>query len=173
MKVDTCFSPHPDLLAADLLVYQPNGLVFSSVTAEREGFDYAACTFKINNKTVKFRSAKITPTKIGQFVTLWKRNEQTGETAPYDVADEVDVFIVSARSGERLGQFVFQKNLLLQQGILSSENAGGKRGFRVYPPWDVTDNPTAKKTQAWQKNYFVELAPEVNLAAAKRLLKIF
>jgi hypothetical protein len=48
---------------------------------ERESLEYAACSFKLNSMSVKFRVAKITPTKIGQFVTLWKRVSKGGSVA--------------------------------------------------------------------------------------------
>ncbi len=39
---------------------------------ENESSEYGACTFDIGNLKITFRLAKITPTKIGQFVALWK-----------------------------------------------------------------------------------------------------
>ncbi|RYE38879.1 MAG: MepB domain containing protein, partial [Sphingobacteriales bacterium] len=38
--------------------------------------------------------------------------------------------------------------------ILSGNGKNGKRGFRVYPPWDLTENSQARKTQQWQLEYF-------------------
>ncbi|MDR0329875.1 MAG: MepB family protein [Rickettsia sp.] len=29
--------------------------------------------------------------------------------------------------------------------------------MRVYPPWDIVINKQAKKTQAWQLEYFLEI----------------
>jgi hypothetical protein len=37
---------------------------------EAESAEYGAYTFELNDLSVRFRVAKITPTKIGQFVTL-------------------------------------------------------------------------------------------------------
>ena len=59
-----------DLLIAEKLLYEPQELFLTGITQENESHDYDACTFLLNNKYVLFRSAKITPTKNGQFVTL-------------------------------------------------------------------------------------------------------
>ncbi len=58
----------------------------------------------------------------------------------------------------QLGQFIFPKSVLCQQGILTVNDKEGKRGFRVYPPWDNTINKQAIKTQKWQLNYFLDLS---------------
>lgn len=62
---------HPDLLAAQKLAYEPSGLgVISKLVREMESKEYGACVFEMNHRRIKFRVGKITPTKIGQFVTL-------------------------------------------------------------------------------------------------------
>lgn len=160
---------HPDLLAAQKSVYDPMGLTCSKLMPEAESREYGACTFEINNKTIKFRVAKITPTKIGQFVTFWKRIGD-GPIMPYDIADPVDLFIVSVRSGQKLGQFIFPKNILCQKGFVSKVGIGGKRAMRVYPPWDITNSPQAKKTQAWQLMYFFEIYPTIDTTIVQKLL---
>ncbi len=43
------------------------------IVQDNESQEYGASTFEMNNKIIKFRVAKITPTKVGQFVTFWKR----------------------------------------------------------------------------------------------------
>ena len=159
-----------DLLLAQKLAYEPLVLKLSNLFWESESRDYAACRFKLNSWRVIFRCAKITPTKVGQFVTFWKRLG-VGPIMPYDAADQFDFLIVSVRSGEKLGQFVFSKEVLLKQGVLSQNGVGGKRAIRVYPPWDVTDSGQAKKTQTWQQQYFIELQPKCNLESLKALLK--
>ncbi len=110
----------------------------------------------MNNKRIQFRVAKITPTKIGQFVVFWKR-DAAGVTVPYDMADPIDFFVVSVSHGDHVGQFVFPKLALLEQGYVSHNGVGGKRAMRVYPAWDKTDNKQATKTQAWQLKYFIEI----------------
>jgi len=123
---------------------------------ELESSEYHACSFKINERSVRYRQAKITPTKIGQFVTIWKRT--TGESIqPYDESDHVDLFVVMVKTKSRQGYFVFPKEVLVKQGVFSVNGKGGKRAIRVYPIWDVVDSKLAAKTQKWQLNYFAEI----------------
>ncbi|WP_240767952.1 MepB family protein [Paenibacillus sp. FSL k6-2145] len=72
----------------------------------------------MNSFSIRFRVAKTTPTKIGQFVTRWQRSED-GSTQPYDGSDPADMYVISTRSGSHFGQFVFPKHVLLQRDIVS------------------------------------------------------
>jgi hypothetical protein len=159
-------SIHPDLLAAQMLVYEPLGLICKNVTKEAEGGEYGAYEFEINNRRIKFRTGKITPTKIGQFVTLWKRIG-TGPILPYDMADPIDLFVISVRSNNHFGQFVFPKTVLYEKGIISKDGKGGKRAMRLYPSWDITESKQAKKTQEWQLIYFFEIDINKQITADK------
>lgn len=123
---------------------------------EDESSDYHAHTFKINNKSVHYRHAKITPTKVGQFVTFWKR-PPTKAIQPYDSSDDIDLLIVAVNEKNHFGQFVFPKAALIKHGVISVNGKGGKRAVRVYPPWDKTESMQARKTQAWQLNFFAEI----------------
>ena len=143
-----------DYLARIKQIYNKFAISISAFRLEKESSDYHACNFKLNGKSIIYRSAKITPTKIGQFVAIWKRNEN-GLTAPFHTNDDFDFFVVTTLNGKHSGQFIFPKSELFTRGIISGENALGKRGIRVYPPWDLTVNKTAKKTQDWQLTYFV------------------
>jgi hypothetical protein len=145
-----------DLLLAAELAYAPCGLTAKNFVKEKESEEYAAYSFELNHRQIKYRAGKITPTKIGQFVTFWKR---IGDSVilPYDAEDPFDFFVVSVRSGDRLGQFVFPKAVLLEKGVLSKQGKGGKRAMRIYPSWDLAENRQAKITQAWQLNYFFEI----------------
>lgn len=147
---------HPDLVVAQKFAYEPHGLTYKNFIQEAESQEYGACTFEINNRFVIFRAAKITPTKIGQFVTLWKRCK-TGIIVPYDMADRVDLFVISVRNVEKLGQFVFPKAVLHEKGFVSKEGKNGKLAMRVYPSWDAPDNRQAQKTQEWQLCHFFEI----------------
>jgi hypothetical protein len=150
-------STHPDLLATQKFVYLPSHLQYSEPLAEKESSDYGACSFNLNGFSVCFRVAKVTPTKIGQFVTLWKRIG-IGPIQPYDLSDSVDLFVISTRKENHFGQFVFPKKVLCDQDIVSENEKGGKRAIRVYPPWDKTISPQAQKTQHWQLKYFLEVS---------------
>lgn len=55
---------HPDFLSVQKLVYEPIGLKCEKIVQEKESREYAACTFEMNNKIIKFRVAKITPRSI-------------------------------------------------------------------------------------------------------------
>jgi hypothetical protein len=127
----------------------------SNFEVDKESKNYNACTFELNNLKIIFRKAKITPTKIGQFVTLWKRNKQK-ITEPFSVSDEFDFVIIYVKAEHNSGQFVFPKSVLIENGIISSDKKEGKRGFRVYPIWEIAINKQAIQTQKWQLNYFVK-----------------
>lgn len=146
----------PDLLLLTQSVYMPMGLVLQNLTLENESADYGASNFSINNLQIKFRIGKITPTKIGQFVTFWKRIGK-GPIAPYDVNDPFDLLVVSVRTHGHFGQFIFPKEVLCEKGIVSKNGKGGKRAMRVYPIWDKTESLQARKTQDWQSKYFNEI----------------
>ncbi len=161
----------PDLVAAITLAYEPSGLMCENLAKEAESEEYGACVFEMNNMRIKFRIGKITPTKVGQFVTLWKRIGD-GVILPHDLADPVDLFIVSVRNREHFGQFVFPKTVLFEKGIVSKDGSGGKRAMRIYPPWDITENRQAKKTQAWQLMYFFEIPAAKNIHTG-RVQKLF
>ncbi|MEU4503903.1 MepB family protein [Streptomyces sp. NPDC024089] len=163
-------SLHPDLLAAKALVYDPSGLVCSRPVPEAESAEYGAHGFTVDGSAVRFRVARTTPTKVGQFVTVWKRSADGGPIRPYDSADPVDLFVISTRdTGDTsgtdgtdgtdgtggFGQFVFPRAVLRERDIVSTDGVGGKRGFRVYPPWVTTTNRQAGRTQKWQVEYFL------------------
>jgi hypothetical protein len=153
---------HPDFFATKDLVYSPNNFACSYPVKEEESAEYGACVFRLNGFSIRFRVAKITPTKVGQFVTLWKRTGN-GPIQPYDVEDPVDFFVVSTRDKNNFGQFVFPKSILCEQDIVSVNGKGGKRAIRVYPPWDNTTSRQAQKTQKWQLNYFLEIPSNTSI----------
>jgi hypothetical protein len=147
---------NPELLHVKELVYDKCNFEFSNLIIDSESSAYQACSFKLNSFQIIHRLSKITPTKIGQFVTIWKRNNK-GITAPFDVLDNFDFIIITLKSEGNLGQFVFPKSVLLEKGIISNNNNSGKRGIRIYPPWDVPTSKQAEKTQLWQTKYFYSI----------------
>ena len=162
-----------DLQLAEKLLYNECGFQLQNLIWNSESTNYGACSFELNNYKIQFRVANITPTKIGQFVAIWKRNNQ-GITAPFDVTDSLDFMIISVRDSENFGQFIFPKSVLVSHGIISQNEKGGKRGIRVYAPWDKPENKQAIKTQAWQVNYFVEIKKNshLDLEFVKKILSI-
>ena len=102
------------------------------------------------------REAKITPKKIGQFVSIWKRNNE-GITGPRHVNDDFEFLIIHCTAGKNRGQFIFPKSILIEKEIISTTEKEGKRGFRVYPPWDEPQSKQAIKTKACQVKFFKPL----------------
>lgn len=151
---------HSDLLVAKNLLYDPSGFTCSRPEPEAESAEYGAYAFTLDGLSVRFRAARTTPTKVGQFVTVWKRSPG-GPIQPFDVQDPVDLYVISTRAdgqgADLFGQFVFPRDVLHERGILAGNGSGGKRAFRVYPPWTTTTNRQAARTQAWQLDHFLPL----------------
>ena len=141
------------------MVYDICNFEVSNLIIDSESEEYQACSFQLNSFQIIHRLSKITPTKIGQFVTIWKRNDK-GITAPFDISDNFDFIIITSKKGENMGQFVFPKSALLEKGIISNNNSSGKRGIRVYPTWDIPTSKQALKTQNWQTKYFYSIDKE-------------
>ncbi|WP_405713037.1 MULTISPECIES: MepB family protein [unclassified Streptomyces] len=163
---------HADLLAAKALVYDPSGLVCTRPVPEAESAEYAAHEFTVDGSAVRFRVARTTPTKAGQFVTVWKRSAGGGPIRPYDSGDPVDLFVISTRDADGFGQFVFPRAVLRERDIVSTDGAGGKRAFRVYPPWVTTTSRQAGRTQEWQVEYFLPV-PDGGAADPERCRALY
>ncbi|WP_026705071.1 MepB family protein [Flavobacterium soli] len=160
-----------DLKWIQQLVYDKCGLQLTHLQ-QNENPAYGACSFQLDGQVIEHRMSKITPTKTGQFVTVWKRNEK-GITAPFDASDPLDFIIITSKTEDKIGQFIFPKAVLVSKGILSQNGKGGKRGIRVYPPWDTTTNKQAMATQSWQIQYFVNIEEgnTTGLSLMKQLFK--
>lgn len=150
-------------------VYLPCNLVLSDFQNELESQEYDACQFRLNELRIINRRAKVTPKKVGQFVTFWKRSEN-GPIAPYHESDAFDFFVVNVQTITHFGQFVFPKSILIQKGILATDKKEGKRAFRVYPSWDIAQNKQAQRSQKWQLNYFFEINANID---RKNVLKLY
>ncbi len=121
---------------------------------DNECLEYSGCSFKLDDLQIKYRQAKVTPKKVGLFVTLWKRNAEK-ITEPFSINDPFDFYIIAVKQEDYSGFFIFPKDILSDKGIISNIKKEGKRGFRVYPEWTETENNQAKKTKAWQVDYFI------------------
>lgn len=161
----------PDLVLSKESIFDKADLQMTSLQKESESEEYSAFRFQLNNKNICYREAKITPTKTGQFVTLWKRN-QKGTIEPFDYSDTIDFVIVTVRKDQNWGQFIFPKKTLLEKGIFSTAKKEGIRATRVYPPWDETTSKQAQKTQQWQLDYFFAFTNQNNIDL-NELRKIF
>lgn len=101
---------------------------------------------------------------------FWKRDAR-GLSVPYDVTDSFDILIVRVRTANNFGQFIFPKQVLLEQKLLSPNGRGGKRALRIYPPWDIAESKQAKRTQVWQSPYFFEIGEDkpINVSLLQRI----
>lgn len=162
---------YPDLKLVKELVYDKCGFQLTNLKLNLESLAYGACSFELDGKKIEHRTAKITLTKTGQFVTIWKRNIN-GITEPFDILDEIDFIVITAKSGDNFGQFIFPKSVLVDKGIMAQNGKAGKRGIRVYPTWDALINKQAEKTQIWQTKYFITIGSD-NSAELDRAKKIF
>ncbi len=155
---------NPDLTTVHTSIrelYEPVGMQLSdTVIQEQESANYGACRFVLNGFTVVFRVARTTPTKVGQFVTLWKRLRPGEAIVPLDADDPVDFVIVCTSNTEHRGQFIFNRDILLEKGVLSSARHVGKRALRVYPPWSHPLAKEAVRTQEWQLPYFLSISEQ-------------
>jgi hypothetical protein len=135
------------------LIYDNHGFDLTNLKLSTESLEYGACSFELNNKKIQYRVAKITPLKSGHFVTIWQRNKN-GITEPFHISDDLDFIIIAAKRENNSGQFIFPKFVLAEKGIITNNNKEGKRGIRVYPPWDTVASKQAENTQTWQAKYF-------------------
>lgn len=141
-------------------------LQISDIFPDLECEEYYGLNFKINHINIKFRKSKLTPKKIGQFVTLWKRDHQ-GKTVPFDIDDNFDYYIISVEEKDKCGYFLFPREALQTKQILSSKSKEGKRGFRVYTNWHFPENKQAEKTKQWQTEFFINFSEEENKITEK------
>ena len=148
-----------ELSTLEKLIFDAKGFELDNIHEDKECREYLGYNFQLKSQPIKFRKAKKTPKKVGQFVTLWKRN-LTGQTIPFDIEDDFDFYIIMTSDAYLMGIFVFPKAVLATMGLLSSCHGAGKRGFRLYPGWDIPVSSQALKTQKWQNEYFIDITKE-------------
>lgn len=142
-----------DLLRAIMKVLESKEELFLQI--EEQNIDYEGAVFRLNQRAYRTRLAKLTPKKKGYFVAAWEK-DANGTNQAYQYEDSPNKLIVSVIDGEKCGQFIFPKSVLLAKGILKTATQKGKMAFRVYPNWVSDLNATATKTQAWQSDYFID-----------------
>jgi len=152
-------------------LYKPNNLTIKNIEEETQNSEYGAGVFQLNLKSVRFRVAKKTPTKMGQFVAFWEKNEENKNQA-FSYENAPDLMVITIFSEAKFGQFVFPKEALLKQNILQTVDKKGKMAMRVYPSWEQPTSKQAINTQKWQLNYFVELT-DANSSTIKELLTLY
>lgn len=140
----------------DDLIFKPLNLNLTVINPDQESEEYSGFNFKINEINIKFRKSKLTPKKVGQFVTFWKRDEEN-KTIPFDINDDFDFYLILTEESENSGFFIFPKLILERENLISSHLKTGKRGFRIYADWHFPNNKQAEKTKLWQTQYFIDL----------------
>ncbi|MCR6111464.1 MepB family protein [Bacillus sp. A301a_S52] len=149
------------------MIYEPNNLTLKSVQEEKQNSKYGAGIFQLASRTVRFRVANITPTKVGQFVAFWEK-DINNENQPYLYEEAPDLLVIATfKSEDEFGQFIFPKKILLEKDILRSTATKGKMAIRVYPIWDRPRSKQAMKTQEWQLPYFVDMCNQNKLPVEK------
>lgn len=132
----------------------------TNLVVSSESKEYKACSFFINSSKVISRQAKLTPKKSGFFVSVWKRTSE-GITAPYSFNDKFDFFVININLRENQGVFIFSKQVLIKNHIISTKEKEGKRGFRLYLPNDTLQSKQAQNTQKWQMEYYINFNDSV------------
>lgn len=140
----------------DDLVLRPSALAMSQRQPDLDGLEYDGVTFGVAGRRIIGRSARVTPTKNGLFVALWRRASDGG-TRPLAESDPFDVVAVATRDAAGFGAFIFSKADLRTHGVVSGGPSVGKRGFRVYPAWVTPQSRQAERTQSWQLHSFLDL----------------
>lgn len=149
----------------------PAGIRISEPQREAESGEYGACQFEVEGKRVLFRVANTTPTKLGQFVTMWKRPCVQDEIMPIDFDDGIEFVLVSVFDHTHRGLFILNRHVLAKKGVMSVKGKEGKRAIRVYAPWVTPIVKQAITTQKWQLQHFVSVASgDVNLNKLKAML---
>src|SRR3990167_8399426 len=104
--------PNPQLIFDT--VFSSRNLPCNNIVLDGESGEYGAASLKPNGHSVLFRVSKITPTKTGQFVTLWKRMNN-GPIQPFDGDDSINFVIIHVADGKNAGKFIFPKKFLLKK----------------------------------------------------------
>ncbi|MFD2829695.1 MepB family protein [Corticicoccus populi] len=156
------------ILLTKQLLKNMNELELTDLALENQNRPYEGASFWVNNIHFRSRMAKLTPKKPGYFVTLWEKGSD-GKNQPFKYEECPDKIIISIIDGNLNGQFIFNKDILLEKGVLRSEDTEGKMAVRVYPSWISDLNPSASKTKEWQNEYFVDLTDECPQERIKEL----
>lgn len=131
----------------------------ASVESEEQNSDYESGVAMVSGQRWRLRTARVTPTKPGAFVAVWRRSEQ-GDTEPFPADEAIAGLAVFVVEGDQhRGVFWFTAEHLRELGVTGSKRHPGKRGFRVYPAWCTGLNRQATKTQTAQASAFVQLWP--------------
>lgn len=141
-----------DVIESFQTILEKNNKI-KNIVLHDDNAKYSACEITINNKKTCFRKGKITPTKSGHFVSLWKHSDKSN--IPYDINDNYELYVFEIEyDKDKLGYFIFPSAILSKHKILSTDDSIGKLGFRLYGPMYKLKNKTSINTQKWQSVYF-------------------
>lgn len=153
-------------------IYEPNSLSVQCIQEEKQNSEYGAGVFRLSSKTIRFRVAKITPKKIGQFVAAWDK-DSNNKNRPFSFEKAPDfLVVVTFKNNLEFGQFVFPKEVLVVKNILRSPTTTGKMALRVYPIWDSPTSKQAITTQEWQLPYFSDMS-SLNQQSIDKLMSLY
>jgi len=172
---------HEELQSLLVKVFVPAGYQITKeieLGSVPESSKYEALNFSLNGKRIVYRKGKVTSNRPGAFLAVWQRpsSENGTDNKPIALASsEFDYLFVKVESHSTIseefehrpkyGMFIFPVSLLVEKGIVPSENYKGKTGFRVFPPWSQDRgvvgtkvfSESGKKTQRWQIPHFLEI----------------
>ncbi|WP_084697609.1 MepB family protein [Glaciibacter superstes] len=126
------------------------------VTPETQSSDYESGMVLLESGLWRIRTGRITPTKPGAFVAVWRRLDD-GSTVPFGADDPAVGLHVFVEEQDHFGVFQFAAEQLASLGISQTEQSPGKRGFRVYPSWSTGLNRQAARSQKAQSPAFRDL----------------
>lgn len=93
-------------------LYMPCRLTPHAICEEVQNTAYGAGRFCFGETSIRFRVAKATPTKLGQFVVIWEKDQQ-GKNQSFLEKTAMDLLVVNTfTDSNRFGQFVFPKEVL-------------------------------------------------------------
>lgn len=139
-----------------------------NIQIEEQNKEYEGITFSIGKQTFRSRKAKKTPKKSGYFVVFWEKDEDNRNQA-YTSLTAPDKLVITVFDQEKIGQFIFPKEILVKKHILSHEEVMGKMALRVYPDWAQDLNSTAAATQKWQSPFFIDLTNKIDFEKLEQL----
>lgn len=95
--------------------------MITNLKEEKQNAEYAGCLFHLNNKTIRFRKSKVTPNKIGQFVSFWEKDENMRNRAfSYEAAP--DLLVITCIADNKLGNLFFLKRFFLKKNIENTKS---------------------------------------------------
>ncbi|WP_426355027.1 MepB family protein [Exiguobacterium sp. R-39] len=154
------------------IMYKPYDLYPQFIQEEVQNSDYSAGLFHLRSKSIRFRVAKTTPKKAGQFVAFWEKDDKN-KNQPFSDKTATDLLVVNIFTNDnKFGQFIFPKEVLIKQKILSTNTIKGKMAIRVYPSWEYPTSKQAIATQTWQVEYFVEIQ-ESNSLPTHEIMRLY